>query len=199
MENVIISHDRQTLYYTCNIADIDRRHIWKRDLKNNVSTQVTKGKGIEWAPVLTATGLAVLHSGSDRPAWPAQVKPDGAIADITPELFPATFPQNKMVEPQAVEVTAKDGMKIPAQLFYPKDHKAGEKHPALIFFHGGSKRQMLLGFNYGQYYSNAYALNQYFTSKGYIVLSVNYRSGIGYGLNFREALNYGARWCQRSQ
>jgi len=29
-------------------------------------------------------------------------------------------------------------------------------------------------------------------SLGYIVLSVNYRSGIGYGLNFREALNYGA-------
>jgi len=25
-----------------------------------------------------------------------------------------------------------------------------------------------------------------------VALSVNYRSGIGYGLNFREALNYGA-------
>src|SRR5260370_17257371 len=35
-------------------------------------------------------------------------------------------------------------------------------------------------------------MNQYLASKGYIVLSVNYRSGIGYGLNFREAINYGA-------
>ena len=42
------------------------------------------------------------------------------------------------------------------------------------------------------YYNNAYAMNQYLASLGYIVLSVNYRSGIGYGLNFREALNYGA-------
>jgi dipeptidyl aminopeptidase/acylaminoacyl peptidase len=42
------------------------------------------------------------------------------------------------------------------------------------------------------YYSNAYALDQYFANHGYIVLSVNYRSGIGYGLDFREALNYGA-------
>ena len=42
------------------------------------------------------------------------------------------------------------------------------------------------------YYSNAYAMNQYFASKGYVVLSLNYRSGIGYGLEFREALNYGA-------
>ncbi len=192
VENVIISRDGQTVYYTCNIADIDRRHIWKRDIRNNISLQVTTGKGIEWSPVITESGLVVLHSGSNRPAWPAQVKPDGSLTDIMPGQFPTSFPQNKMVEPQAVQITAKDGMKIPAQLFFPKNHKAGEKHPALIFFHGGSKRQMLLGFNYGQYYSNAYALNQYFADKGYIVLSVNYRSGIGYGLNFREALNYGA-------
>ena len=35
-------------------------------------------------------------------------------------------------------------------------------------------------------------MNQWLASQGYIVLSVNYRSGIGYGLEFREALNYGA-------
>ena len=35
-------------------------------------------------------------------------------------------------------------------------------------------------------------MNEYLASQGYVVLSVNYRSGIGYGLNFREALNYGA-------
>jgi dipeptidyl aminopeptidase/acylaminoacyl peptidase len=70
--------------------------------------------------------------------------------------------------------------------------EAGARKPAVIFFHGGSRRQMLLGWHYMYYYSNAYALNQYLASEGYVVLSVNYRSGIGYGLNFREALNYGA-------
>lgn len=35
-------------------------------------------------------------------------------------------------------------------------------------------------------------MNQYLANRGYVVLSVNYRSGIGYGLDFREALNYGA-------
>jgi dipeptidyl aminopeptidase/acylaminoacyl peptidase len=61
-----------------------------------------------------------------------------------------------------------------------------------VFFHGGSRRQMLLGFHYMDFYHNAYAINQYLASRGYIVLSVNYRSGIGYGLDFREALDYGA-------
>jgi dipeptidyl aminopeptidase/acylaminoacyl peptidase len=76
-------------------------------------------------------------------------------------------------------------------LFLPNDSSAS-RHPALVFFHGGSRRQMLLGFHYMDYYSNAYALNQYFANRGYVVLSVNYRSGIGYGLNFREAINYGS-------
>ena len=52
---------------------------------------------------------------------------------------------------------------------------------------------MLLGFHYMYYYSNAYSLNQYLANQGYVVLSVSYRSGIGYGLKFREAINYGAR------
>jgi dipeptidyl aminopeptidase/acylaminoacyl peptidase len=50
---------------------------------------------------------------------------------------------------------------------------------------------MLLGWHYMDYYSNSYALNQYLVSRGYIVLSINYRGGIGYGLDFREAVNYG--------
>ncbi len=62
----------------------------------------------------------------------------------------------------------------------------------MIFLHGGSRRQMLLGFNYGLYYSHAYAMQQFFASKGYIALSLNYRSGIGYGMEFREEDNYGA-------
>src|SRR5438270_739868 len=82
--------------------------------------------------------------------------------------------------------TADDG-----QLFLPADLKAGEKRKALVFMHGGSRRQMLLGWHYMDYYNNAYAMNQYLANQGYIVLSINYRSGIGYGLNFREAINYG--------
>mgnify|MGYP006171594735 CR=1 FL=1 len=95
------------------------------------------------------------------------------------------------VRTQAVMVTATDGMQIPTQLFLPRDLKAGERRPALIFFHGGSRRQMLLTWHYNYYYRNAYAMNQWLASQGYIVLSVNYRSGIGYGNSFRRAPNTG--------
>jgi dipeptidyl aminopeptidase/acylaminoacyl peptidase len=97
-----------------------------------------------------------------------------------------------MVVPQQVIYTASDGMQIHGQLFLPPDTRQGQRRHAIVFMHGGSRRQMLLGWHYRPYYHNAYALNQYLASQGYIVLSINYRSGTGYGLNFREALNYGA-------
>ena len=193
VENVTISKNLQTVYYTTNIADIDRRHIWKADVSTGTAVQISKTNNIEWSPVQTENGLAVIHSSAQRPAWPALLSENGVVTDLGKEFFPENFPVTSMVIPQAIIITATDGMKIPAQIFLPANHKPGEKHPALIFTHGGSRRQMLLGFNYGQYYSNAYALNQYFANKGYVVISLNYRSGIGYGMEFREALNYGAQ------
>jgi dipeptidyl aminopeptidase/acylaminoacyl peptidase len=43
------------------------------------------------------------------------------------------------------------------------------------------------------FYGMAYAVNQWLASQGYVVLSVNYRSGIGYGKSFRMAPNVGGR------
>jgi len=45
---------------------------------------------------------------------------------------------------------------------------------------------MLLGWHYSDYYANAYASNQYLASLGFVVLSVNYRLGIGYGYEFHQ-------------
>lgn len=190
IENVVLSNDGKTIYYTTNITDIDRRHIWKHTLTTGVNELLTPGSNIEYSPVTIENGIAFFTSSATTPAWPA-IRQNADIKKIATELFPADFPKT-LVQPIATMVTATDGMQAPAQVFLPANHKPGDKHPAIIFLHGGSRRQMLLGFNYSQYYSNAYALNQYFASQGYVVLSLNYRSGIGYGLEFREALHYGA-------
>lgn len=191
VEFVTLAKDGKSVIYNSNIGDIDRRHLWQVSA-TSAPKQLTSGNGIEWGMTQTEDGtIFCLRSDAKMPARPAVLK-NGKLEDLATELMPKDFPANQLVEPQAVMITATDGMMIPCQLFLPKNHKAGEKHPAAIFFHGGSRRQMLLGFNYGDYYHKAYALNQYLANQGYVVLSVNYRSGIGYGMEFREALNYGA-------
>ncbi len=195
VEHVSISRDGKTIFYSTNIGDTDRRHLWEVAAEgSSAPKQITRGEEIEWAPTPTADGSALVFLGSsyNQKAHAAVRTTDGRTRALAPEATPSEFPAAALVRPRAVMITAADGMLIHGQLFLPKE-TSGERHPALVFFHGGSRRQMLLGFHYMYYYSNAYALNQYLASQGYIVLSVNYRSGIGYGLNFREAINYGAR------
>jgi dipeptidyl aminopeptidase/acylaminoacyl peptidase len=182
---------RQLLIVT-NIGDIDRRHIFRLSPATAQMEALSGGEGIEYQPCETTAGIACLRTDATSPAWPHLIEPTGKIRKLAVDLFPKSFPQHLLVVPQPVTITATDGLLVPAQLFMPKGARAGDKRPAVIFLHGGSRRQMLLGFHYSQYYHNAYALNQYFAARGYVVLSLNYRSGIGYGLEFREALDYGA-------
>jgi len=193
VEYVSQSPDHRELLFNSNQDDIDRRHIWKVGDEGGRPRAVTSGSGIEWLPVMTGDGKSVLLLRSDArlPARPALVTASGEVRDLAPEVIPKDFPAQQMVAPEPVVFSSADGMQIHAQLFMPPSAQPGARHPAVVFFHGGSRRQMLLGWHYMGYYSNAYGLNQYLTRRGYIVLSVNYRSGIGYGLDFREALNYG--------
>ena len=198
VENVILSPDRREVILNSNQGDIDRRHLWRVAVGGGSPKAVTQGSGIEWMPAMTSDGeaLAWFQAGARLPAEP--VIRSGSKNEARPlaaETIPASYPADALVEPEPVIFSAADGMPIHAQLFKPRGippGAAGERRPALLFFHGGSHRQMLLGWNYSQYYYNAYAMNQYLASRGYLVLSVNYRAGIGYGLAFREALRQGA-------
>jgi dipeptidyl aminopeptidase/acylaminoacyl peptidase len=72
---------------------------------------------------------------------------------------------------------------VRAQLFKATD--GAVRRPALIFAHGGPDQQMLLGWHPSPFPAVAYALNQYLAARGFLVLSVNYRRGTGYGHAFQ--------------
>jgi dipeptidyl aminopeptidase/acylaminoacyl peptidase len=194
VEDVSLSSDRSEVLYSSNQGDVDRRHLWRVPVRGGAPTAVTSGAGIEWSPAAASDGSALAYFASDakRPAHAVVKVGASAARALAPESLPRDFPLDALVEPEPVVFSAADGMKIHAQLFLPRSG-ASARRPAAIFFHGGSRRQMLLGWHYMYYYHNTYAMNQYLASRGYVVLSVNYRSGIGYGMEFREALDYGAR------
>jgi len=179
VETFLLGADGRSLIYAANAGDIDRRHIWRRPLGAGAAVALTTGQGIESYPTVAGDALAVIATDMTHPAHPALLGDKGKLAPLGTVSVARGF-----IAPEPVSFRAADGVEVRGQLF--RGRGAG-KRPALIFIHGGPRRQMLLGFHPSGYYSNAYIMNQHMAAQGYDVLAVNYRSGTGYGQAFREA------------
>jgi dipeptidyl aminopeptidase/acylaminoacyl peptidase len=193
VERFVMSRDRHFVIYDANTGktggDHDRRHLFKVTVEHAAPEPLTSGDTLEWQPVAaSAQTVAFVSSGVQQPPAVAVVGLDGKHRTIlTAGSLPTGFPMADLVTPKSVTFNAADGLLVHGQLFEAGAPAArGSTKPAIIFVHGGPPRQMLLGWHYMQYYSNAYAVNQYLAAHGFIVLSVNYRLGIGYGRAFQE-------------
>lgn len=212
-EETHVTADGTYLYYSSNQNDADRRHLWRVNLRTQQREPLTSADlgtdsvtdsgstGIETDPVVAGETLVYRSASWNRPTGiayrslavgGAQQPDTSAERGLFPTRLPAQFPVALLTEPQPVTFAAADGVVVHGQLFLPASKPS--KAPAVLFMHGGPIRQMLLGWHYrGTYYANAYAMNQYLASQGYVVLSVNYRAGIGYGRAFRRAERQGPR------
>ena len=197
-EYVTMTPDAKYAVYNANSGadpdDIERRHLFRVPSDSATPLPITSGDGIEWSPAVTGDGATIAFIGTNarRPPLPAVVSTNGGQPrSIAEDRIPADFPTSQLVAPKKVIVRADDGVEVHCQLFERADIPG--KKPAVIFVHGGPPRQMLLGWHYMDYYTNAYAVNQYLANHGYIVMSVNYRLGIGYGHAFHHAEHSGFR------
>ena len=187
--SISLSADGKTFFYCTNTGDIERRHIWMVPTSGGTPKQISLGKGIETYPQPLASGksVAFIYADAKTPASIGLVPITAAEPKVIFPKLTKEFPTDAHVVPEIILTKAADGMEIHNQLFMPKDMKPGEKRPALIFVHGGPTRQMMPGYHYMQFYHWAYAYNQYLADQGYIVMSINYRGGVGYGRSFRGA------------
>ena len=82
-----------------------------------------------------------------------------------------------LVETTPMEFTARDGTKLPGYVTRPGEREPGGA-PLLVAIHGGPMARDSWRFS---------ADNQFFASRGYMVLQVNYRGSSGYGAAFQKA------------
>ena len=111
--------------------------------------------------------LLVLNKGDSTPM---------KIADYNPDL-----PSDEMGLVVPVKYTARDGQKIPAYVTLPptvNDTASIKKLPFIVFPHGGPYVRDTKRFDY---------MAQFFASRGYGVLQMNFRGSTGYGEQFAEA------------
>ena len=203
VEHVALGADGRTILFDANTGtdpnDGERRHLFRVSPDHAGPVALTRGVSIDWTPVGADTGhVAYIAAGPQSPPSLALIDTvSGARRDLAAGSA-QDFPAERLVAPKAVTFTAADGLTIHGDLFeVPSSGQA--RRPAVIFAHGGPPRQMLLGWHYMDYYTHAYAMNQYLAAHGYVVLAVNYRLGIGYGRAFNHPANAGPRGASEYQ
>jgi len=176
VENFTPTPDGKAIVYAANAGNLDSRQLWRSTIADGKPVRLTQDEMFVFRPVYGGSTLGASATDPWRPAHMLLVegmKPLGQVSVV-----------RDYVKPEIVVYKAADGVEVHAQLF---KGKGSGKRPALVFVHGGPRRQIVPAFHTSRYYSNSYVRNQEFAAQGYTVLSVNYRSGTNYGRAFREA------------
>lgn len=188
VEYAALSVDGKSIVYATNIGDLGRRHIAEVTFDGKPAKALTSGDGNQFTPVPMAGGsVAYVDTDWAHPQKVVVRNLDGTTRTAEFPKAPAGFPSALLVKPQLVEFPASDGQTAYGQMFVP----AKPNGCAIIFSHGGNRRQMLPGFHYMDAYQYLYEMNQYLASRGCVVLSVEYRGSIMRGHQFRNKPGWG--------
>jgi len=107
---------------------------------------------------------------------------------IGDRLLPTDFPVARLVTPKLVSFRASDGVEAHGQLFEPAGGGARKPARSCTSTEVALDRCCSAGTIDGNT-ENDYGANQYLASRGFIVLSVDYRLSVGYG----QAFQFGRR------
>lgn len=194
VDNISYDAKGENIVFAANTGndkfDFERSHIGMVDVESGKLTMLTQGEGIETSPFFYNSDKLIAFSAStyDKPVQPTVYELHDAKQHIVAgELFKGL--NTNFVKPEQVFITSEDGIKFSAQYF--KSTTTEKKKPALVYIHGGPRRQMYLGWHHIDYYFYDYIMNQYLVQQGYTVLSVNYRMGTGYGYDFQHPKSAG--------
>ena len=192
---VALSEDRTTVYYLANTEDDPARlSAYELSLENGfqpvrIRTGAPGGMPLTLG-ALGREGIVYEHAGGNTPtALVVKPSPERFIG-VSTGPGPDDPVTRRLPAPEVVAFEASDGLALQAVLYRPAEDWGEGRHPVLIHAHGGPRYQTRPVWDPGFGYRAAL---RYFASRGYYVLSVNFRSGTGYGLDFREPESYGGR------
>ncbi len=153
--------------------------------------EMTTGSGIERDVTCAADGKTMFYrqAGATTPERLVASR-EGSELQLSTARPPARSLAGKPLAGEVIRFDAPDGLSISAVLYRPKGRAAPASLPAIVHAHGGSRQKVYPVWETGFGYPTVL---RYFMSRGYVVLTVNYRSGTGYGLDFRDPPSYGGR------
>lgn len=162
-----------------------RSSLWQIDFESGRSEQIDTGEYTYIRQLTISPRGGKIAFIASAPHIPDQiVRWDGqltTIAHSAPEMLDRAYlPPEQMVSWQA-----SDGMTVFAHYYPPASaqYTASGLPPALIYVHGGPTGGSPVAYS---------AMRNFFTSRGYAFLDVDYRGSAGYGLSYQRAMR--ERW-----
>ena len=177
--------DGSALYYVRNEAGF--RRLWRYDLRGDTPTDLHGGLEsytyLEQPALSPARDrLACIASSSTLPARIIILPLDNPqAARVRKRSASESVAEEEFSRPRAVSWATTGGTTVHG-LFYPPSSTRFQGiglPPAIISIHGGPTSQAVASFH---------PATQFFTTRGYAVLQVNYRGSTGYGRDYAEAL-----------
>nr|WP_233265005.1 prolyl oligopeptidase family serine peptidase [Halomarina oriensis] len=188
------SPDGERLAYVTNEADPGERHLEVATLGEGAVTDRTAFSDVDgnaiyptWSP--TSERVACLRSGRFSPTDVHVAAVDTGAMRRVSASYPEPSRLDGLPDPEPVSFEASDGATVYGYLYLPPDAEAGDDVPSVVLCHGGPISQMRRGFHHGQTYGYFHLFDQWFVSEGYAVLELNFRSGVGYGDEFEQAIH----------
>lgn len=176
------SPDSSRIYFLRNQNGI--RTLWTLDLSSKKEIQIGLDENYTWLEDISISPggdqLALVASGADLPSRLITLNLAGKT-QIIRHPAPVHLPRDTFSLPEPVSWFGEDAQEVNG-LFYPPQnpqYRGEGKPPLLVIIHSGPTRQKWVDFQ---------TRTQYFTSRGYAVLEVNYRGSTGYGREYRQAL-----------
>lgn len=193
IESSVWSPDGKSILFVSNEGTSGERHIFLVSPDGGERVRLTGHMpGTNINPRFTADGKSIVftHAGPYKVSdiWIMEAVPNGKAAQLTNSMPPA-FTEDNIVVPEEVIYKGALDWDIRAWLFKPKDFDPDKQYPAVVWVHGGPIRQMRYGWHPSRSYSLFYSYHQRLLQLGYVVLSVNFRGGIGFGRGFENAID----------
>jgi len=176
------SPDSSRIYFLRNKECI--RTLWTLDLNSNQEKNIQLDENYTWLEDITISPdgdqIALIASGADLPVRLITVNLKGKTK-IVRQSAPFHLPTETFSIPEPVSWRGQEGEKAHGIFYSPQNpqFKGEGKPPLIMIIHSGPTRQKWMDFQ---------TRTQYFTSRGYAVLEVNYRGSTGYGREYRQAL-----------
>jgi dipeptidyl aminopeptidase/acylaminoacyl peptidase len=174
----VFSPDGKSIALVSNRVLPEESHIWTVPLAGEAARVFPyTPPGMDSAPQWSPDGSKIyFHHSSPFTSADLAVAPLKGDAKFLTHTTPLNFSEG-LVAPEVIQYASKDGTKIDAILYRPRNYKSGTKYPAVLWIHGGPEGQDTFRFD---------TWAQYLAQQGYVVLEPNYRGSTGYGEKFRN-------------